>query len=54
MVLLMITPIVRGERTDRIMRAGHDAPPVFGLLSNVDEKSIKGAHSTICSFWLFP
>ena len=38
----MITFIVRGERTDRIMRAGHDALPVFGLLSNVDEKSIKG------------
>lgn len=37
----MITSIVRGERTDRIMRAGHDALPVFGLLSNVDEKSIK-------------
>ena len=29
----MITSIVRGERTDRIMRAGHDALPVFGLLS---------------------
>jgi len=38
----MITSIVRGNRTDRIMRAGHDALPVFGLLSNVDEKSIKG------------
>lgn len=38
----MITSIVRGERTDRIMRAGHDALPVFGVLSNVDEKSIKG------------
>ena len=38
----MITSIVRGDRTDRIMRAGHDALPVFGLLSNVDEKSIKG------------
>ena len=38
----MITSIVRGERTDRIKRAGHDALPVFGLLSNVDEKSIKG------------
>lgn len=38
----MITSIVRGERTDRIMRAGHDALSVFGLLSNVDEKSIKG------------
>ena len=38
----MITSIVRGERTDRIMRAGHDALPVFGLLRNVDEKSIKG------------
>ena len=38
----MITSIVRGERTDRIMRAGHDALPVFGLLSTVDEKSIKG------------
>ena len=38
----MITSIVRGERTDRIMRAGHDALPVFGLLSNVDEKTIKG------------
>ena len=38
----MITSIVRGERTDRIMRAGHDALHVFGLLSDVDEKSIKG------------
>ena len=38
----MITSIVRGDRTDRIMRAGHDALTVFGLLSNVDEKSIKG------------
>ena len=38
----MITSIVRGERTDRIMRAGHDALPVFGLLSNVDDKSIRG------------
>lgn len=38
----MITSIVRGERTDRIIRAGHDALPVFGLLSDVDEKSIKG------------
>ena len=38
----MITSIVHGDRTDRIMRAGHDALPVFGLLSNVDEKSIKG------------
>ena len=38
----MITSIVRGDRTDRIMRAGHDALPVFGLLNNVDEKSIKG------------
>ena len=38
----MITSIVRGERIDRIMRAGHDALPVFGLLSNVDEKSIRG------------
>ena len=38
----MITSIVRGERTDRIMRAGHDALSVFGLLNNVDEKSIKG------------
>ena len=38
----MITSIVRGDRTDRIIRAGHDALPVFGLLSNVDEKSIKG------------
>lgn len=38
----MISSIVRGERTDRIMRAGHDALPVFGILSNVDEKSIKG------------
>ncbi len=36
----MITSIVRGERTDRIMRAGHDALPVFGLLNNVDEKNL--------------
>ena len=46
----MITSIVRGERTDRIMRAGHDALPVFGLLSNVDEKSIKGLIQQFVAF----
>ncbi len=38
----MIVAIVRGERTERITRAGHDALPVFGALSDVDEKSLKG------------
>ena len=46
----MITSIVRGERTDRITRAGHDALPVFGLLSNVDEKSIKGLIQQFVAF----
>lgn len=38
----MISSIVRGERTDRITRAGLDALPVFGYLSDVGDKEIKG------------
>ncbi|WP_251422755.1 DNA helicase RecQ [Veillonella agrestimuris] len=38
----MISAIVRGERTDRIVRAGFDALPVFGYLSDVGETEIKG------------
>ena len=38
----MISSIVRGERTDRITRAGLDALTVFGYLSNVGDKEIKG------------
>ena len=38
----MISSIVRGERTDRIKRAGLDALTVFGYLSNVGDKEIKG------------
>lgn len=38
----MISSIVRGERTDRIMRAGLDALSVFGYLSDVGDKEIKG------------
>lgn len=38
----MISSIVRGERTDRITRAGLDALSVFGYLSNVGDKEIKG------------
>ena len=38
----MISAIVRGERTDRIVRAGLDALPVFGYLSDVGALEIKG------------
>lgn len=38
----MISSIVRGERTDRITRAGLDALTVFGYLSDVGDKEIKG------------
>lgn len=38
----MISSIVRGERTDRITRAGLDALSVFGYLSDVGDKEIKG------------
>ena len=38
----MISSIMRGERTDRITRAGLDALSVFGYLSDVGDKEIKG------------
>ena len=38
----MISSIVRGERTDRITRGGLDALSVFGYLSDVGDKEIKG------------
>ena len=38
----MISSIVRGERTDRITRAGLDALSVFGYLSDVGDKEIRG------------
>lgn len=38
----MISSIVRGERTDRITRAGLDALSVFGYLSDVGDKEVKG------------
>lgn len=38
----MISSIVRGERTDRIMRAGLDTLSVFGYLSDIGDKEIKG------------
>ena len=38
----MISSIVRGDRTDRITRAGLDALSVFGYLSDVGDKEIKG------------
>ena len=38
----MISSIVRGERTDRITRAGLDALSVFGYLLDVGDKEIKG------------
>ena len=38
----MISSIVRGERTDRVTRAGLDALSVFGYLSDVGDKEIKG------------
>ena len=38
----MISSIVRGERTDRITRAGLDALSVFGYLSDIGDKEIKG------------
>ena len=37
-----LSSIVRGERTDRITRAGLDALSVFGYLSDVGDKEIKG------------
>ena len=38
----MIAAIVGGVGTDRIRRAGYDRLSVFGALSGVDEKEIKG------------
>lgn len=38
----MISAIVRGERNDRIRRAGYDALPVFGALSSYSEQEVKG------------
>lgn len=38
----MIVSIVRGERTERIVRGGYDALVVFGALSDRDDKEIKG------------
>lgn len=38
----MISSIVRGERTDRITRAGLDVLSVFGYLSDIGDKEIKG------------
>lgn len=38
----MISSIVRGERTDRITRAGLDTLSVFGYLSDIGDKEIKG------------
>ena len=38
----MISSIVRGERTDRITRARLDALSVFGCLSDIGDKEIKG------------
>lgn len=38
----MISSIVRGERTDRITRAGLDVLSIFGYLSDVGDKEIKG------------
>ena len=38
----MISSIVRGERTDRITRAGLDPLSLFGYLSDVGDKEIKG------------
>lgn len=38
----MISSIVRGERTDRITRVGLDALSIFGYLSDVGDKEIKG------------
>ena len=38
----MISSIVRGERTDRITRARLDALSVFGYLSDIGDKEIKG------------
>lgn len=37
----MINAIVRGERTERIVRAGYDAMPVFGALSNYTTQEVK-------------
>ena len=38
----MISSIVRGERTDRITRVGLDTLSVFGYLSDIGDKEIKG------------
>jgi ATP-dependent DNA helicase recQ len=38
----MISSIVRGERTDRITRSRLDALSVFGYLSDIGDKEIKG------------
>ena len=38
----MICAILRGERTERITRGGYDALPIFGYLSNVGDKELKG------------
>ena len=46
----MISSIVRGERTDRITRAGLDALSVFGYLSDVGDKEIKGLIQQFVAF----
>lgn len=38
----MITDIVGGNRTDRIVRYGWDRLPVFGALRDMDDRDIKG------------
>lgn len=38
----MITDIVAGNRTDRIVRYGYDRLPVFGRLEDMDDCEIKG------------
>lgn len=38
----MITDIVAGNRTDRIVRYGYDRLPVFGRLEDMDDREIKG------------
>ena len=49
----MICSIVRGERTERITRAGYDALPVFGYLSDIGDKEIKGLiHQFVASGYL--
>lgn len=37
----MINALVRGERTERIVRAGYDAMPVFGALSKYSTQEVK-------------